>query len=214
MIEHGNISLSYKFTKPFLRNNLKILDIGCNYGSLIHRFYQDNLHNVYGIDIGLDRLSEGITTYQELKHRLICYNGSRLPFADQSFEVILMFDVLEHIPNIEDYLSNQVYRVLDSNGYLILQTPNKFTNIPWEVLKSRSLNYQKYHCSLQSFWSLKRILKRSQFRNIEFFRMPIANQRNIDKVGKILGTPGVWLLKFFDHLPLWAQTNFWCVCRK
>jgi len=62
-----------------------------------------------------------------------------------------MFDVIEHIPNIEDFLKGQVYRVLKEKGIFVFQTPNKIINIPWEIINQRSLTkWKKYHCSLQA----------------------------------------------------------------
>ena len=60
--------------------------------------------------------------------------GDDLPFADQSFDTVLSFDVFEHIPDSDKHL-REVRRVLKNGGQYLLQTPNKWTNIPFELLR-------------------------------------------------------------------------------
>ncbi|MEM4474678.1 MAG: methyltransferase domain-containing protein, partial [Candidatus Bathyarchaeia archaeon] len=46
-----------------------------------------------------------------------------LPFADNSFDVCTMLDVIEHLEN-PDHAIKEAYRVLKRGGFLILTTPN------------------------------------------------------------------------------------------
>ena len=81
-----------------------------------------------------------------------------MPLKILFFDIVLSFDVLEHIPDVDAHLS-EARRVLKSNGFYLFQTPNKLTNVPFEIIKNRSLTkHKEHHCSLQTFWSLKRLL--------------------------------------------------------
>jgi hypothetical protein len=50
---------------------------------------------------------------------------TKLTFDDRSFDIVLSFDVLEHVP---DYCRaiQEFYRVLDNEGYLVLSAPFSF----------------------------------------------------------------------------------------
>lgn len=50
---------------------------------------------------------------------------TRLTFADQSFDTVLCFDVLEHVPDYRAAIS-EFHRVLDWGGHLILTAPFSF----------------------------------------------------------------------------------------
>ncbi len=45
-------------------------------------------------------------------------------FADQSFDLIVSFQVIEHVHNVKGYL-NELKRVLKDDGVLIITTPNR-----------------------------------------------------------------------------------------
>jgi SAM-dependent methyltransferase len=47
---------------------------------------------------------------------------TRLTFADRSFDAVLCFDVLEHVPDYRRALK-EFYRVLDSGGQLVISVP-------------------------------------------------------------------------------------------
>lgn len=48
----------------------------------------------------------------------------RLPFEDNSFDTIVVVDILEHVEDDDEFV-NELYRVLRPNGTLILNTPRK-----------------------------------------------------------------------------------------
>ena len=150
--ELGNVqsSLDY-FLKFNIPKNAKILDLGCNYGSLIHNLYLKGYKNIYGIDVNKKSIQKGKESYKKISKKLINYDGRKIPFKDDSFDVVLMFDVIEHVSNIQDFLKNEVYRILKEKGNFIFQTPNKIINIPWEIINQKSFTkWKNYHCSLQT----------------------------------------------------------------
>ena len=127
--------------------NSHILDVGCNSGSLVYNLWQLGFHTLFGVDIDKSRIERGQSAYPEIKEFLRVYDGSKLPFEDEKFDVITMFDVLEHIEYIEKFLMIEISRVLKKGGMLLFQTPNKYTNIP---TKHRELEY--YINPYESFW--------------------------------------------------------------
>ncbi|MDQ4045552.1 MAG: class I SAM-dependent methyltransferase [Chloroflexota bacterium] len=51
-------------------------------------------------------------------------DASRLPFEDRSFDIVVSSDVIEHIPEVEQHIS-EVARVLALGGRYLLKTPNR-----------------------------------------------------------------------------------------
>jgi SAM-dependent methyltransferase len=213
--EYGNIqsSISYFQSFEFNRNNC-VLDIGSHYGTFLNRLYELGYQDVMGIDTNGGTLEKGGEVYQHLRNKLQVYDGRQIPFADGSFDIVSMFDVLEHIPNVHEYLF-EVHRVLKPSGFLIFQTPNKYINIAWELSRGRSLDYLfSFHCSLQSIWSLRRNLDKAGFTEIKIVKYKISSEYNKEKTRETLGALGPMLLSIAERLPLLVYPNLWGYCRK
>lgn len=214
--EHGNIKSSLRYFLKFdFKKSVKVLDIGCNYGSLIFNIYNFGYHNIYGVDINSNNIAWGQKKYKIISSRLSLCSENKLPFQNKHFDIVLMFDIIEHIPNIQDYLIQQVYRVLKTNGILLFQTPNKLINIPWVILKNKSITkYKENHCSLQVYSSLKKILEIANFKDITIEKNNVLTKYNKAKVNKSLGFFGIILLYLVSKLPLIFYPNFWGSCKK
>ncbi|MFH1509075.1 MAG: class I SAM-dependent methyltransferase [bacterium] len=214
--EHGNIYSSLKYIESLnIHNKNKIIDIGCRYGSLLYNLYRKGYNDIYGIDKNIKTISEGKIKYNSISERLMHYKGNEIPFDDNSFDVILMFDVIEHIPNINRFISDQVYRILKPGGIFIFQTPNKFINVPWSIIATKSFTkYKKWHCSLQNYFSLKKLLKEAKFNNVIIEKYNIITKHNKNKVRDRFGSIGVFFLKLASKLPLYLYPNFWGNCKK
>lgn len=74
---------------------------------------------VTGIDIRDMRKPEFIG-----KFNFIMADGRKLLFESQAFDVVVSFDVIEHVDD-EDLLLDEAYRVLQKDGIFILGTPNR-----------------------------------------------------------------------------------------
>lgn len=214
--EHGNIetSLDY-YLKLNLPNDLRVLDIGCRYGSLIYKLYMEGIREVAGIDVCRESIDFGRKKYPEISDNLVLYDGEKLPFSENEFDVVLMFDVIEHINGVKDFLRSQVRRVLKRGGLLILQTPNKLINVPWSILQHRSFSsWKRFHCSLQTHQSLLNLIKNSGFETVKIEKHNILTGHNKAKVEKVFGFLGIVLLNIFQKMPLKLTPNFWGVARK
>lgn len=67
-------------------------------------------------------------TNKNIPHNIERVNGNafQLPFANNSFDLIIIQDVIEHLPDIDSFIA-EVKRVLRSNGFIYLSTPNKYS---------------------------------------------------------------------------------------
>jgi 2-polyprenyl-3-methyl-5-hydroxy-6-metoxy-1,4-benzoquinol methylase len=97
----------------------RLLDVGCNLG-LFLKVAQSEGFEVTGVELNRECAEYGRTQFSITIHSSYL---EELHFPDDSFDVITLFDVLEHVPDIHGLLC-EVRRILRNNGLLVLQTPN------------------------------------------------------------------------------------------
>lgn len=110
----------YHIVKHFLQNNTKILDVGCIPGHFTVLLRKLG-YNVICVDINPSRADSFLKKYDVEVYRVDVVEEP-LPFYDNSFDIVLFTEVVEHIPDPLHPL-NEIYRVLRKNGVLILSTP-------------------------------------------------------------------------------------------
>ncbi|MBD0390076.1 MAG: class I SAM-dependent methyltransferase [Nostoc sp. C3-bin3] len=62
--------------------------------------------------------------------RFVCGDATALPFENQSFDAVTMFDLLEHVPDDRKAVS-EALRVLRPGGFLLISTPNENWRFPY-----------------------------------------------------------------------------------
>jgi 2-polyprenyl-3-methyl-5-hydroxy-6-metoxy-1,4-benzoquinol methylase len=103
----------------------KVLDCGCGTGYSLAFISSDTPNAHYlGIDVDECAIAYARTKYPGLDLRVM--DGMALSFDSSSFDVVLSFEVLEHLNEDQQrrYIS-ETYRVLKTGGTLVLSTPNK-----------------------------------------------------------------------------------------
>ena len=104
-----------KMVKPTIEkyNNCKLLDIGCGWEARFLKSIEDYIEYGVGIDFKPPELkTEKLET---IKITL----ENKLPFEDESFDIVTMLVVLEHLSYPEDIL-REINRVLKKDGRLVL----------------------------------------------------------------------------------------------
>jgi SAM-dependent methyltransferase len=99
----------------------RLLDIGCGLGAYVRRF-SDFTSQAYGIDIDAPRVVEGA---QNGVARLGVALSESLPYADGSFDGVLLNEVIEHVRSDRDTL-REALRVTKPGGRVVVFAPNRF----------------------------------------------------------------------------------------
>ena len=103
----------------------KVLDCGCGAGSSLAFILSDTPSaRCVGIDLDKDAIAHARIRYPSLDLRVM--DGLALSFESASFDIVLSFEVLEHLNDDQQrrYIS-ETHRVLKDGGTLALSTPNK-----------------------------------------------------------------------------------------
>jgi len=209
--ERGNLQTNLEFLAQtdLLRPQDRILEIGCGIGTVVNELRSKG-HDIAGIDISGEAIEYGRKKYGDI--RLEVQAAETLPYEDEAFEVVLSFDLFEHIAAIDKHIS-EVRRVLRPGGYYLFQTPNRYSNIIYETLWTKSLQWRQYHPSLHSPGQLRRRMARHGFET-QFVKMNPINKFTEKKLQK-LGLLGNILRRVdFRRMPLVLQTNLYVISSK
>lgn len=113
----------------------------------------------YGIDIIAPRCRRFVTMDKTRSEELAAMPENvefvqatvpPLPFADESFDYVVSFQVIEHIKRDKEFV-REVHRVLKKGGKFIVSTPNRpmsLTRNPWHV---REYNAEQFGALLSTF---------------------------------------------------------------
>jgi SAM-dependent methyltransferase len=140
----------------------RILDCGCGsgYGS---KFLSGYANQVIGVDINKEVIEYCISTHKatNLSFQNI-YPNHHLPFDDNDFDVVVSFQVVEHIPDVPKYLF-EIKRVLKNKGVLFITTPNRRHRLlplqrPWNPEHLREYSLKDLYKELKHVFNEVKIL--------------------------------------------------------
>jgi ubiquinone/menaquinone biosynthesis C-methylase UbiE len=137
-----NIESNYILNTLSRKHKPSILDIGVGSGRIAVQLLKHNYHNIIGMDIGNIQLKKCKVNTNSLVSVLLA-DAEQLPFANNSFDVILAMQLVDYLPNIENFLSD-CYRILNPGGYFLFDYSNRSS--PYRVIyKYRSQSDLFYH---------------------------------------------------------------------
>jgi len=209
--EYGNLQTNLEFIAhiDLLRPNYKILEVGCGIGSIVSELTKQG-YNITGSDISHEAIAYGLKRYGDIQ--LEVQAAETLQVENETFDIVLSFDLLEHISPVDKHIS-EVFRVLRPGGYYLFQTPNKYSNIIFETLQTRTLQWRNYHPSLHTPGQLRRRLFRHGFET-RFVKMNPINEFTIKKFKKLGPVGNIFKHINFRRMPLALQTNLYVIAEK
>jgi ubiquinone/menaquinone biosynthesis C-methylase UbiE len=104
--------------RSYLTPESQVLDLGCGRGGVVELFWRD-----VKLAAGLDPDAPSLTEHHATGLPVIRGRGEQLPFAGQSFDLVVCLWVLEHVESPEAVL-REVHRVLRPGGHFVFLTPN------------------------------------------------------------------------------------------
>jgi ubiquinone/menaquinone biosynthesis C-methylase UbiE len=120
----SKVDIFCKYKKIYIENNIaasnkRILDIGCGDGEFSSLLLNNN-NEIIGLDISENAVK--IAQGRRIKAKY-CDINYGLPFEDSSFDIVLIFDTLEHIFD-PSFTLREAQRVLKRGGSLYCDVPN------------------------------------------------------------------------------------------
>lgn len=114
----------YWFVQSHLKDMI-VLDAACGEGYGSH-LLADVAAHVTGIDVSDETVEHASRKYQKDNLTYIQASIEKLPFDDNSFDAVVSFETIEHVPEqIQKSFLKEVRRVLKKDGIFVISTPNK-----------------------------------------------------------------------------------------
>ena len=112
----------YAFASRFAEGK-RVLDAGCGAGYGAAELAQSALQ-VTGLDIAVDAVEYAHATYPISNLLFLVSSCAVTPFRPNSFELVVAFEVIEHLEDYRAFL-NECARVVTAQGLFIVSSPNK-----------------------------------------------------------------------------------------
>lgn len=114
-------------------DKIKVLDIGSGVG-LVDKFLKLKIKNLYGVDI-----EEGVVEKAKLNNpevNYMIYDGARLPFEDNTFDLCFAINVMHHVPPAEwENFAQEMQRILKPSGIAAVFEHNPFNPLTRKVVR-------------------------------------------------------------------------------
>jgi 2-polyprenyl-3-methyl-5-hydroxy-6-metoxy-1,4-benzoquinol methylase len=155
-LDRRRLSLMKSLTAP----GAKMLDIGCGSGAFV-AFARKAGREAFGIDFNAQEIDLGKVAF-ELDGYLMTGDLLSMPDGWSDFDLITMFEVIEHLPNPKEVIV-EVSRRLKKGGYLILSCPNEKR---WMPAGRVFVDYPPHHLTRWSPQTLRRFLERNSLAHV------------------------------------------------
>ncbi len=150
----------YKFVARYCKGN-RVLDLGCGEG-----YGSDVLASVARVVVAADYAFQAVAhasrKYPHANVAFVVCDAQALPFASSSFDTVVSFEVIEHIPDVPCYLA-EIKRMIGSVGNAILSTPNRRMRLlpfqrPWNRFHRREYDDVRLERELGNVFTRVRML--------------------------------------------------------
>ena len=207
-------------------SSLTVLDVGSSTG-IIDNILSKKFKKVVGSDIDEGAVEYAKKTFKKSNLEFRISDAMNLPFAQNSFDVVICAQVYEHVPNTQK-LFNEIYRVLKPGGVCYLAALNKLRifephyGLPFlSWLPKGVANFylrvtnkgNKYFETLRTYWELQEMNKK--FEIIDWTREIILNPKKYGYDDKIpenqISSKIILFLSLFYKI--FSPTFFWLLVK-
>ncbi len=177
-LQHRLLINKIRKSKPYG----KLLDVGCGKGFFME--IAQEFYTTYGVDISKYAIKKAKQRLQN--SNLEIGSATTLSFGHQKFDILVCFDLLEHIER-PMLTINECHRVLKPDGLLVLSVPNK-KSVGIALKGKNWFGYRdSTHISILSEEEWFAILKKGRFRVISSIH------------------DGLWDSPYFPYIPTFIQ---------
>ena len=118
--------------RRFVSPSSAVLEVGCGYGRNLVALSRLQLRQLVGSDVSFDELARARRRVAEAAAsprtpaQFVQQEPFRLPFRDDTFDFIVLWQVLEHLfgPTAKQRVIDECVRVLRHHGSILIETPN------------------------------------------------------------------------------------------
>ncbi len=104
-----------------IKNNMRVLDIGCGDGSKLIDVSKTKKIQGYGVDVS--RIAISLAKRRKTSFIFKKVNSEKLPFENNFFDIVFSTYVFEHLTDPEKVL-NEMIRVTKKGGKIVIICPN------------------------------------------------------------------------------------------
>ncbi|MDI6779052.1 MAG: class I SAM-dependent methyltransferase [Bacteroidota bacterium] len=181
----GLINEHFEIIKKYSSKQIKIkyLDVGSGPGSLV-KLASDNGWEASGLEI-----SKWAVDYAK-KNNVNVIEGTLdgVKFIDESFDVISMFDVLEHLSDPYNNIG-EIFRILKPGGVLVIETPNTSGFFARFLYKQNSeIVKPRAHICLYSPFTIKFLFSSFKFARVNITTFPYCRKYTAGYVKSLITT--------------------------
>lgn len=189
--------------KAGLPDVLDVVDIGCGAGTNCILWAKRG-HLVHGLDINGPLLQLARARAARAGHAIDFRLGSaqRLPWPDASMDVVILLELLEHVPDWAACLA-ECTRVLRPGGVLYLTTTNNLCPVQQEFNLPL---YSWYPAAIKRYF--EHLARTSWPDLVNFAKYPAANWFTFYSLRRSLASRGFRCLDRFDMIDLSGKR--WC----
>ncbi len=161
--------ITVEFNRLKIEPGFRVLDIGCGNGRHTGAVYDLNEVTAVGADLCLDDLKtakerlkwhDGMVAHQNGSWAFSMADITALPFADQSFDLVICSEVLEHVPNHKQAVQ-EILRVLKPGHDLVVSVPRFWPEWICWALSTEYHNTKGGHIRIYTRRKLERLIRRN-----------------------------------------------------
>jgi len=130
--------------------NKKILEVGCGFGGVISSF---SGKTAVGLDVDKKLVAKAKKFASSTQTTFICADAERLPFKDETFDLVLLLDVVEHVTNPKMTIS-ECFRVIRRGGFICINFPPYYSALGGHLI----LPYLHYLPRKISYFIVRRFI--------------------------------------------------------
>ncbi|MBM4251408.1 MAG: class I SAM-dependent methyltransferase [Deltaproteobacteria bacterium] len=121
----GQLYAVHRFVDRNDLEGMSVLDIGCGFGWFEHAALRLGIKKICALDVSDQDLAAVRKHITDQRVEFKVGSGIKLPYPDQTFDTVVSWEVLEHIPKgTEPEFFREIKRVIKPNGKIYLSTPH------------------------------------------------------------------------------------------